>query len=187
MPHLPTTPTLHLGQRHTSLLTPHSQSDHDDRMIAKALVWALVPILLLLGLLSLVSTAAAPMVPEGNEEELLEKKSAGFHACCKEHDIFQSEEDAKRTCTYMDLAWDGHALSLLSKQKKSAWLKCLGDSKDNTECCRAMGGFSQSELSACNFASPFIDFDELMGAVSTLDHDQGHLFLYCIILGAYTD
>jgi hypothetical protein len=117
-------------------------------------VWALV----LLGLLALVSHGSTAAIPSsststttekpysihsppkdtGVMEEWAKEKDPLFYACCKENDIFQSEEDAKHACTYANQASFG-AMESLSPQKQSALLKCYGGSQDNTCCCSNAG------------------------------------------------
>jgi hypothetical protein len=125
-------------------------------------VWALV----LLGLLALVSQGSTAAIPssttasststttEGPEDSILslrmamvqqddalEKKNAGFYACCKKNAIFQSEEDTKHACTYSDDSGTDMlpVVKSLPKQKQSDLAKCFADSQDDTSCCSEGG------------------------------------------------
>jgi hypothetical protein len=71
-------------------------------------------------------------------DESVEKKDTGFYSCCKKNAIFQSEQKMKGVCNYSNPK-GRRSLDALPKKKQSAWLKCLGDSKDYTSCCRDAG------------------------------------------------
>lgn len=66
-------------------------------------------------------------------------KDTGFTNCCQSEDVFQTERDLTDCCTYSQLDCPIETLKKLSGQQQSDWVKCFGDSQDDTECCEQAG------------------------------------------------
>jgi len=150
--------------------------------------------LALLGLLAVVasSASAAALNPQPGATHLRlsvtttadDGKDAGFTNCCQSKGIIQSEEALTDCCTYSHLHCPITTIGALSGQQLSDWVKCFGDSQDDTECCE-QAGLGEESLYSCDYTPPLMNFTRW--AEPTWTQKGLAIVMSCAIEGAYNE